>query len=418
MTYRILDAAALPSWLAGIPAAAARLGGDVEQWTVREVSDGNMNHVFLCAGPAGAVAVKQALPYIRAVPDWAFPLQRMDAELEATRAFEVAAPGAVPAVLHADARLKAMVMEGLVEHRVWRHALVDGAIHADVPGALGDALARIHHAHGLQALGAEAVREAAVRFGANAHLVATTAEVVFTGPFGAHPRNRWTAPQLDPLVAEIRRDDPLKAALATLKWHFLTTAETLVHGDLHTGSVMVARDPARDDLGPRIFDAEWAFYGPAAFDVGVLMGHLLMAACAQPGLERRRGERGAVAAFCRAAATTFWRVYRDRRLALWDDHAEDPLVPHRVLGDREARRRWREARLREDLVLALGFAGAEMLRRLIGISHVEDFATITTADRRAACETTALRLACRLVTSAPDLVGDAEGGRPDVELAP
>ena len=400
MTYRILDAAALPAWLAAIPAARERLGGTPADWTVAEVGDGNMNHVFLCTGPAGAAAVKQALPFIRAVPDWAFPLERMDAEVAATRAFAAAAPGAVPEILHADATLEVMVMEGLVAHRVWRHALVAGAVHPEVPGALGEALGRIHHASSLVALGAEAARATAATFGANAHLVATTAEVVFTGPFGAHPLNRWTSPQLDGLVAELRADAALALALTRLKQRFLTTAETLVHGDLHTGSIMVAREPAAAALAPKIIDAEWAFFGPAAFDVGVLLGHLALAACARTGVAP--GERDDVATFSAQAAADLWRAYRATRLALWGDPADDPLLPHRLAVGPEARRRWRAETLHAEFGLALGFAGAEMLRRLIGISHVEDFETIADPDLRAAGEARALRLARRLVVAAPE----------------
>jgi 5-methylthioribose kinase len=407
VTYRSLDAAALPSWLAAVPAARDRLGGAPADWSVAEVSDGNMNRVFLCHGPRGAVAVKQALPFIRAVPAWAFPLERMDAELRATRAFAAAAPGAVPEVLHADEASKVMVMEALVAHRPWRHALVEGEVHPEVPSALGATLARLHHAHGPAALGAEAFREAAVRFGANAHLVATTAEVVFTGPLGPHPLNRWTSPQLDALVARLRADPALTTALARLKRRFLTTAETLVHGDLHTGSVMVAREPARAELAPKLIDAEWAFYGPAAFDVGVLLGHLRLAACARAGGADEVADPGGVAAFCAAAPAALWRAYRDTRLALRGDSADDPLLPHRVVADPEARRRWRLEELDELLVLAVGFAGAEMIRRLIGISHVEDFETIADAGRRAEREAAALRSAHRLVTRPRTVVADA-----------
>jgi 5-methylthioribose kinase len=62
-----------------------------------------------------------------------------------------------------------------------------------------------------------------------------------------------------------------------------------------------------------------------------------------------------------------------------------------VLADE--RRIVHEAMLR-DLV---GFAGAEIIRRVIGFAHNLDFESITDAHRRAACERRALRLARRLL---------------------
>ena len=49
---------------------------------------------------------------------------------------------------------------------------------------------------------------------------------------------------------------------------------------------------------------------------------------------------------------------------------------------------------------SLGFAGMKMIRRIVGIAHVEDLESIQDADRRALCEKRALRFARRLVVTA------------------
>ncbi len=398
-TYHILESGGIAAWLASNPVLSARLGGSLSAWKISEVSDGNMNRVFIVTGSAGSVAVKQALPYIRAVPDWAFPADRIDYEARAIRAFAFAAPGAVPELLRHDPVMKVMAMEALDRHRVWRGALVEGVVHEDAPAQLARDLAAIHHCGSMEALGAQGFRESMAAYGTNPQLVSTTAEVIFTGPFGDHPLNNWTSPQLDAQVATVRADTQLKAALSRLKLHFLGTTETLIHGDLHTGSVMVASDP-KEQLQPRIIDAEWAFHGPAAFDVGALIGNLLLAACAQPGHEKQPGERAATAEFCWKAADLFWKTYCEQRLTLWGDPEEDAVLPHRFEPDASARKALRTIRLARIWPAALGFAGAKMLRRLIGISHVEDFTTIPDENRRARCETHALRLARLLVLQA------------------
>jgi 5-methylthioribose kinase len=47
----------------------------------------------------------------------------------------------------------------------------------------------------------------------------------------------------------------------------------------------------------------------------------------------------------------------------------------------------------------LGFAGVEMHRRILGLAHNADFETIVDPDRRAACETRALKLGRHLAVN-------------------
>lgn len=54
-------------------------------------------------------------------------------------------------------------------------------------------------------------------------------------------------------------------------------AQALLHGDMHTGSLMVTQNTTY------AIDAEFAFYGPIAFDVGKFMANLLLAFFALDG---------------------------------------------------------------------------------------------------------------------------------------
>ena len=46
---------------------------------------------------------------------------------------------------------------------------------------------------------------------------------------------------------------------------------------------------------------------------------------------------------------------------------------------------------------AVGFAGCEIIRRIVGLSHVDDFESIAPLQRRAGCELKALRFARSLL---------------------
>ena len=63
------------------------------------------------------------------------------------------------------------------------------------------------------------------------------------------------------------------------------------------------------------------------------------------------------------------------------------------------------ARLFRDTV---GFAGAKMVRRILGLAHVADLETIADPDRRAACETKALRLARAFLVERDRFTGPAD----------
>jgi 5-methylthioribose kinase len=61
---------------------------------------------------------------------------------------------------------------------------------------------------------------------------------VFSEPYSAGGRH--TVPLASRADVAAYADDPdVIAAIGAVKWNFMTRAEALIHGDLHTGSVMV-----------------------------------------------------------------------------------------------------------------------------------------------------------------------------------
>ena len=85
--YAPLTAQTISSFLETNPEVSSTLGGRSQDWSVREVGDGNLNLVFIVKGPAGGVCVKQALPYVRLVGEsWPLPIDRAHFEHEAVKA--------------------------------------------------------------------------------------------------------------------------------------------------------------------------------------------------------------------------------------------------------------------------------------------------------------------------------------------
>jgi len=388
--YRILEAGDIPAVLAATDGLAARLGGGPADWRVVEISDGNMNRVFLVQGPAGSLVAKQALPFIRVVGEgWPFPLSRIWYEVAALRLQDRACPGLVPAVVAFREDLALLVMEALTGFRVLRGVLGTHPLDRGVAEGLGLFLARSLHAGSDLALESAEKRRLAGSFAGNGELCATTEDVIFTSPFTGHPLNRWT-PGLDDAVAALTGDRALRAAAADLKHAFQCGAETIIHGDLHTGSVMVAGGQVR------VIDPEWAFAGPMGFDVGLLLGNLLLAACAAHAVEDTARRDAAL-----EGVETVWTVFAAEFTALASARPGSlaPLPPGAPVVDAIA------ARLCGVLADSLGFGGLEMIRRIIGIAHVADFEEIADPAVRARGERAALAIARDLAVNRRSLDG-------------
>ncbi len=392
--YQALGVETLPARLG--PILAERVGPPGE-WRVREVGDGNLNLVFIVEGARGAAVVKQALPYVRLVGDsWPLPLKRSFFEYHALTRQAERDPGRVPQVYHFDESQALVVMEYLSQHKILRRDLEAGVKHEGLAQQLGNFLARtLFRGSDLSMNTAERKADVAL-FADNVALADITERLVFTDPYYAAQMNRHTSPQLDGLVAELRADVDLKVAAQQMKLKFCNHAETLVHGDLHTGSIMAHAGEAR------VIDPEFAIYGPFGFDVGMLIANFLMAYFAQSGHETRAGERDDFRAWTLDVAEGVWEQFRAEFAHLWRTERSGVLYPRALYEDQGhvlAAEQALAALLQDIWVDALGFAGVEMHRRILGLAHIAEFEHIENADLRAACEAKALRLGRHLAVN-------------------
>ncbi|RUX05861.1 S-methyl-5-thioribose kinase, partial [Mesorhizobium sp. M8A.F.Ca.ET.059.01.1.1] len=206
-------------------------------------------------------------------------------------------------------------------------------------------------------------------------------------PYFDAKMNRHTSPQLDALVAELRADRDLKVEAQRLKHIFAANAETLLHGDLHSGSIMVT------DQETRMIDPEFAFYGPMAFDVGMLLANFWMSFFSQRGHEQK-GKRDAMRAYLLDVVVETWAVFRAEFSHLWRSERTGMLYQKSLFedqGDILAAEQALDHVLHQIWTDLLGFAGIEVHRRILGLAHNADFETIAEEDLRASCEAKALK---------------------------
>ncbi|MBN3082605.1 S-methyl-5-thioribose kinase [Pectobacterium polaris] len=370
---------------------ARQYGGVSQPQTLvaaEEIGDGNLNLVFKIKDEAGVsrVIVKQALPYVRCVGEsWPLTLDRARIEAETLLTHAQFCPQHTVTVLHHDPELAVMVQEDLSDHRIWRSELVNGAEYPQAAAQLGEYLAQtLFHTSDFHQHPHE--KKAAVSQFTNPELCQITEDLFFTDPYIDHERNQFDA-ALTPDVQALRDDRALKQAVAGLKHGFLSKAEALLHGDIHSGSIFVAEGRLK------AIDAEFGFYGPIGFDVGTAIGNLLLNYCGLPGLLAPR-EAAAGRERRLEDIRTLWQTFSARFLALSESESRDPALAESGYAALFLQQVWRDA---------VGYCGTELIRRTIGLAHVADLDGIQETEARLACQRHAISLGRTLVLAAPHI---------------
>jgi 5-methylthioribose kinase len=360
--YQFLSVEEVPGYLAAHPDLATRIDAQ-HIASVDEIGDGNLNLVFLVKDESGrGVVLKQALPYVRmSGGSWSMTPERERHEVESLTAHRALVPDLVVEVLHHDEERHIFAMEDLSDHTVWRPALNAGKVHNGVAGRVGTYIGAVAFGTSVFALDRQQLADAQAA-AINPELCTITEDLVFTEPAVDAGRNA-VLPANEADAAALSADTTFVDAMGRAKYWFMTCGEALIHGDLHTGSVMVrgAGDGAEAD-SVKVFDSEFAFFGPVAFDIGATWANYVLAASRAYALgEDARAEwaLGLVDETWQGFESEFRRRWPTRRDArVW----RDGFVEERIAT-------WREQ--------SWLFAAAKMSRRIVGYAKVTDVETLT-----------------------------------------
>lgn len=361
----------------------------------KEIGDGNLNLIFRIhdeTNPEESVIFKQALPYARVVGEsWPLTLDRARIEREMLLLEDELAPGFVPKVFGFHQELALTVMEDLSDFLILRKGLVERKEYPNLADHLGEFLARTLFFTSDLFLASGEKKQRVVQF-TNPELCKITEDLVFTDPYYDAETN-----QINPLIAQevtaLWRNQELKTEVQKLKDTFMTRAQGLVHGDLHTGSIMVTEEETR------IIDPEFAFYGPIGFDIGAIFANLLLNFAAQESHAPSEEERKNYQTYLLSLIQQTWDKFVAEFTNLWKTHSEsestffEPYVQDYMQG------------ILQD---AIGFAGCKVIRRVVGLAHVWDLDSIEDLSKRAHSERFALAIGEKLIVSRKDITDIVE----------
>lgn len=245
-----------------------------------KAGEGNMNLTLRLTTDTRTLILKQARPWVEKYPQIPAPDSRALVEIAF---YEITAKrrtlrDAMPKLLASDSEARVLVLEDLGVARDFT-SLYAGERLADTDlEALVSYLAVLHQPW-----------NELPRIFANREMRALNHEHIFRLPLA--PNNGigldGFTPGLQAVAETLKNDFGYVERVAELGELYLSDGASLVHGDYFPGSWLRTPD------GVRIIDPEFCFVGPAAFDVGVMVGHLYLANHSEELTERVISSYGA-----------------------------------------------------------------------------------------------------------------------------
>ena len=299
------------------------LGRDECLVALSSPGEGNMNRTLRADLGGRSLILKQSTSFVVKYPEIPAPAERIEVEAAFYRAIaDSAASAALPGVIGFDADHRLLALEDLGEATDYTDlytgtgVLAAAGVPAELP-ALAAWLGTLH-ATPIDVADRAIFENGAMRALNHAHIF----EIPFD-PNNGLDLNAIT-PGLGDEAKRLQSDRSIRPRIAALGTRYLadgSPGDVLLHGDYYPGSWLRHAD------GIKIIDPEFAFIGPPEFDIGVLLAHMVLA-----GVGRAEVEQIVAAAY----------------------------------------------QPRFDVALARGFAGVEIMRRLLGVAQLPLTATLAT----------------------------------------
>ncbi len=389
--YQILDSSLIKKYIDETPEIRSLLlapDTSIDALEISEIGDGNLNYVYIVRHGEKSIILKQAVPFLRVVGEgWPLSRDRMLFEIGALEAERSICPAHVPEVYYSSPEMSLVVMQNLEHHKILRGEMIQRRqfplLAEHISTFLADTLFYTSDFY----LDHVQKKENVKKF-INIELCKITEDFIFTHPYEDNETNAYN-PELDlSHVTAFQHNRDVKAAVLEMKYKFMTEAQALLHGDLHSGSIMLNTEETY------VIDPEFAFYGPMGFDVGIYLANLILSYFSLDN------EDEAYMTYVRGQIVDTWKLFAEKfkanmlrheieQRSLQFDYPEG-LEHFEYFTDRFI------AQLFEDTI---GFAACEMFRRTVGLAKVADIAGIEDLKKRARIEVRVLACATELITA-------------------
>ena len=357
----------------------------------REIGDGNLNYVFRVVdlNDNRKVVVKQALPYLKIAGEgWKLTLDRNRIEAETLKLQDKVCPGSVPKIYYHSNEYALTVMEDLGDMEILRKAMMEMKTFKNFPQQIGRFMARNLFLTSDMGMSPMEKKKIVGKF-INPELCDITEKLVLNDPYmdaGSNEINKYIR---DYVKEEIWENEKICLEVSKLKNIFMTKAESLLHGDLHTGSIFINSEKII------VFDCEFAFYGPYGYDMGLLFANFILNYVSWEGRrDKSKVEIERYRVYLLTSIEDIWGEFLKEFNYLWQNKSKDIIT--KIAG-------YRKYYVRNLLHETVGFCACEIMRRIIGMAHVPDIDAVKDLRERAKAQIMGLKVGQSILLNRDDV---------------
>jgi 5-methylthioribose kinase len=353
--------------------------GEDENLISREIGDGNINYVYKISSKDSkfSVIVKQADKILRS-SGRELDTDRIRIEAEAMMHQGRCKEGMVPKIYLYDEIMHAIIMEDLSEYEIMRKSLLENNIYKNFAENISSFIVDTSLATTDLVIDPMDKKKMMKNF-ISPEICEISERLVFTEPYFDIDDNTYEKENEQFIRENLYKNSKLHLEVGKLKNEFMTNAQALIHGDLHTGSIFVKGDKIK------VIDSEFSFFGPIGYDLGNIVANLFFIKIRNYLLKDNSKE------FDRWLTGTIEStvdLFKEKFLDYLEVNTRDEILKSPDFHQ------WY---LNKVMEYTSGAAGLEVIRRVIGSAKVEDFEGLEDKDIKSSAERIAVKFAVELI---------------------
>ena len=336
--------------------------------TVKEIGDGNINYIFKVENKIDgkSIVLKQADKLLRS-SGRPLDLARSKIEANILRIENNLAPHFVPEIYFYDEIMCVLAMEDISEYKNLRTELVAGKIFPNFADNISEFLSRTLLLTTDLFMNKFEKKKNVKEF-INPELCDISECLVFTEPYDNNKNRNIITPGNEEFVEKfLYENEDLHFAILKLREKFMNYSQSLIHGDLHSGSIFI------NEKGIKIIDPEFSFYGPMAYDVGNVIGNLYFPLYRAKFFMEDSKKKEEFINWLEKCILDIPILFSEKCKLLWEKYSNDKLLKNK---------KFRDYYIENIVKDSLAYAGTEIIRRTVGDAKVLELTNLETSEKK------------------------------------
>ncbi|WP_338958906.1 S-methyl-5-thioribose kinase [Fusobacterium vincentii] len=351
--------------------------------TVKEIGDGNINYIFKVENKIDgkSIVLKQADKLLRS-SGRPLDLTRSKIEANILRIENDLAPHFVPEIYFYDEIMCVLAMEDISEYKNLRTELIAGKIFLNFADNISEFLSRTLLLTTDLFMNKFEKKKNVKEF-INPELCDISECLVFTEPYDNNRnRNIITAGNEEFVENILYKNEDLHFAILKLREKFMNYSQSLIHGDLHSGSIFI------NEKGIKIIDPEFSFYGPMAYDIGNVIGNLYFPLYRAKFFMEDSKKKEEFINWLEKCILDIPILFSKKCKLLWEKYSNDRLLKNK---------KFRDYYIENIIKDSLAYAGTEIIRRTVGDTKVLELTSLETSEKKLELERSLINKAISMI---------------------